>query len=160
MIKKQNSASSRLVFWYMFRNMTKGQRMATDEELLLEILDKLKDAFKEDMPCARKLQAKENNPSILFPMFIEKVKDKAEEYKDTEGYQCLCSVPSFMLALVSVSRIRRHYTHCAWFKISTLQKMLNVHGGVGGICMMLDEMAKDRKSTRLNSSHITISYAV
>ncbi len=129
--------------------------MAMDEELLLEILDELKDAFEEDMPYARKLQAKEDNLSILFPTFMKKVKDKAEEYKDTGGYRRLCSVPSFTLALVSVLRIRRHYTHCVWFKISTLQKMLDVHGGVGGICMMLDEMANYCTFSSLLLKHLS-----
>src|SRR5437868_3804024 len=35
-----------------------------------------------------------------------------------------------------------------------------VEGYVGNICMILDLQDPDRKSTRLNSSHVSISYAV
>jgi hypothetical protein len=131
MIEGQESAPAQVVFRQMSQNTSKGQRLATEEELLQEIVDER----------ARTIQTREDDPNILFPTFMEKVQAKAEEYKDVGGYRRLCSVPSFTLALVSVSRIRRHYTHCSWFKISTLQKMVDVHGGVSGINMTPDDMA-------------------
>jgi hypothetical protein len=104
--------------------------MATDEGLLQEIVDELRDAFEKDLPRAMAMP-EEDDLSILYPTFMDKVKHMAEEFKESGGYRRLCKVPSFALALVMVSRIRRHYTHCSWFKISTLQTMLSIHGGVG-----------------------------
>jgi hypothetical protein len=80
--------------------------MATHKKLLLEIVNELKDMLKMNMPYTRMIQAREDNPNILFPTFIKRVKQKANEYKESEGYQCLCSVPSFTLVLVSVAMIR------------------------------------------------------
>jgi hypothetical protein len=80
--------------------------MATHKKLLLEIVNELKNMLKIDMPHTRMIQAKEDNPNILFPTFIKRVKQKANEYKELEGYQCLYNILSFMLVLVSVARIR------------------------------------------------------
>ena len=141
MIEEQKNAPAQVVFRQMSQNTSKGQRMATDEELLLEIVDELKDVLEADMPRARTIQSREDDPNILFPTFMKRVEEKADEYKDAGGYRRLCSVPSFTLALVSVARIRRHYKHCSWFKISVLQKMVDVHGGVSGVQITNDEMA-------------------
>jgi hypothetical protein len=135
-IEQQKGAPARVVFRYLSRNETKGQLMATEEELLQEIMYELKDALEEDIPRAELLQATEDDSGILYPSFMKLVKAKAEEYKDSSGYRRLCSVPSFTLSLVSASRIRRHYTHCPWFKTHILQKMLNVHGGVSDVYVL------------------------
>jgi hypothetical protein len=130
MIEEQKTAPAQVVFRMMSQNTSKGQRMATDEELLLEIVNELKDVLEMDMPRARTIQAREDDPNILFPTFMKGVEQTADKYKESGGYRRLCSVPSFTLALVSVARIRRHYIHCPWFKIGMLQKMVDVHGGV------------------------------
>jgi len=86
--------------------------MATDKKLPLEIVNELKDMLEMDMPHARMIQAREDNPNILFLTFMKRVKQKANKYKKLGGYQCLCSILSFMLTLVLVARIRQHYIHC------------------------------------------------
>jgi hypothetical protein len=94
------------------QNTSKGQRMATDKELLLKIVNKLKNMLEMDMPHTRTIQAREDDPNILFLTFMKRVEQKADKYKKLGEYQCLCSIPSFMLTLVSVARIRQHYIHC------------------------------------------------
>jgi hypothetical protein len=86
--------------------------MATDKKLLLKIVNKLKDMLEMDMPHARTIQVREDDPNILFLTFMKRVKQKADKYKKLGGYRCLCSIPSFMLTLVLVARIRQHYIHC------------------------------------------------
>ncbi|KAH9018910.1 hypothetical protein EDB84DRAFT_1442281 [Lactarius hengduanensis] len=103
------------IYRFMSRNETKGNRMATEEELLLEIVDELKDA------------------QVSYPAFMKLAKDKAEkaeESKETPAHRRLCSVPAFARGLVMASRVRRHYTHAPWFEIGTLSKMLDSHGAL------------------------------
>jgi hypothetical protein len=129
MIENLGSQLARAVFRFLSRNEVLDSRKATDEESLLEILDELKDAWELDVETLTK---EEDNLSVMYPGFMKTVQRMAEEYKDSPRYRKVCGVPSFALALVMASRIRRHYTHAPWFKITTLYKMLDVHGAVSG----------------------------
>jgi hypothetical protein len=69
--------------------------------------------------------------TFLYPLFMVAVKEKAVVYKQgSPGLRKLCSVPTFVLALTMASRIPHHYVHAKWFKVSTIMKMLEVHGTV------------------------------
>ena len=71
------------------------------------------------------------NFEIRYPRFKKKVEVKAEQFKSTRhAYRRICCVPAFALGLVMVSRIQTHYTHAPWFKLNTLDKMLDVYGTV------------------------------
>jgi hypothetical protein len=55
------------------QNMPKGQCMATNKKLPLEIINELKDMLEMDMPCTRMIQAREDDLNILFLTFIKRV---------------------------------------------------------------------------------------
>ena len=57
-----------------------------DKELLLEIIDELKNMLKADMPCTRTNQSREDDLNILFPTFMKRVEEKADKYKHAGGY--------------------------------------------------------------------------
>jgi hypothetical protein len=86
MIKEQKNALAQVVFRQIFQNTSKGQCIAIDKKLLLKIIDELKAVLKVDMPYTRTIQSRENDPNILFPTFIKRVKEKADKYKDAGGY--------------------------------------------------------------------------
>jgi hypothetical protein len=141
---------AKIIFRYLSRNEVKENYKATEEELLLEIVVELRDAYERDMATAaekhknavaeallRKEEPQIPEPrseelAIKYPQFVEAVtlKAKAEEVKDSRGYRRLCSVPSFAHGLVMASRLRRHYTHAEWFRVGALGTMLEAHGGV------------------------------
>jgi hypothetical protein len=127
MIEKLDRQLAMAVFRFLSRNEVLESRRATDEELLLEIVDELRDALEEDI---RNPTNEEDDPLTMYPTFMKTLQQKANEYKDIPRYRKLCSVPSFALALVMASRIRGHYTHSSWFKITYLYRMLDVHGAV------------------------------
>ncbi|KAH8984063.1 hypothetical protein EDB86DRAFT_2833632 [Lactarius hatsudake] len=120
------------IYRFLSRNETKDTRMATEEEMLIEIVDELKDAYEKDVSL-RKDRGKNLDAAALFQTFMKKAKQKAASFKesrDRAGYRQLCAVPSFALGLVAASRIRRHYTHARWFQVSELVKMLESHGAL------------------------------
>ncbi|KAH9022645.1 hypothetical protein EDB85DRAFT_1895168 [Lactarius pseudohatsudake] len=118
---------STAIFRFLSRNETKGSRKATEEELLLEIVDELRDAYDRDVEVQGE-RPQDLDMAKRYPRFMEAAKAKAEEYKDARGHRRLCSVPTFALGLVLASRIWQHYTHSPWFNIATLTKMLDDHG--------------------------------
>ncbi|KAH9019230.1 hypothetical protein EDB85DRAFT_1896816 [Lactarius pseudohatsudake] len=121
------------IYRFMSRNETKENRMTTDEELLLEIVDELKDAYEADIDMQREQPNLDKDLDASYPAFMKLAKDKAEkaeESKETPAHRRLCSVPAFARGLVMASRVRRHYTHAPWFEIGTLSKMLDSHGAL------------------------------
>jgi hypothetical protein len=130
MIEDRNSEDkSKAVFRLISRNATFGRRRATPEEMLQEILDQMKDAFERDVlgnTCPL-----DEDHELMYPSCMKLIKDKAEKYKSTNrAYRQVCLMPMFTLSLVMASRVQSHYTHAGWFKISTLNEMINVYGGV------------------------------
>ncbi|KAH9028303.1 hypothetical protein EDB85DRAFT_1892595 [Lactarius pseudohatsudake] len=126
------AAKATAIYRFLSRNETKDKRMATDEERLIEIVDELKDAYEEDVRH-RKDRAKNLDAAALYQTFMKKAKIRADAFKDSRdrgGHRQLCSVPSFALALVAASRIRRHYTHARWFRVADLVKILESHGAL------------------------------
>jgi hypothetical protein len=132
-IEENGEKLSNAIFRFLSRNEIRGVYMATDEEHLQEDVYVLKDAIELDLKSLKdRDRGNEEDPTILYRNFMRAVKEKEEEYRDKElsGYKRLFCVPSFALGLVMASRIRRHYTHSSWFKISSLNQMLKVHGTV------------------------------
>jgi hypothetical protein len=107
--------------------------MLTDEELLQEIVDELKDTLEEDLAILKDAD-REEDFNFKYPLFVEKVGEKAKVLKDlpkvATGYRQICCLPSFALSLVSASRIPSHYTHAPWFKLGHLTEMVGVYGAV------------------------------
>ena len=129
-VLKEHPDIGRIVFRMISRNETKNNRKASEEEFLLEIVDHFKDAFLADLANIGD-KDKEEDYEVLYPSFMERVAKKAEDFKrNAAGFRQLCCLPRFALALVMMSRVRSHYTHCDWFNIGTLKTMIEVHGGV------------------------------
>jgi hypothetical protein len=108
----------------------KDTHKPTEEEFLREVIEELKDAYELDMRNVTALNRKED---VTFKLkgFVEKVNKKAKGFLPAEHrYRHLCSVTSFVYALVMASRVRSHYTHAPWFKLRALGDMLDVHGTV------------------------------
>ncbi|KAH9048595.1 hypothetical protein EDB83DRAFT_2522862 [Lactarius deliciosus] len=132
-IEENNQKLATAIYRFMSRNETKGNRMATEEELLLEIVDELKDAYEADINMQREQPHLDKDVDASYPAFMKLAKDKAEkaeDSKETPAHRRLCSVPAFARGLVMASRVRRHYTHAPWFEIGTLSKMLDSHGAL------------------------------
>lgn len=75
---------------------------------------------------------------ILYPLLMAEIAKKAEEYKqESQKYRQICCIQTFTLSLVMVSRVRDHYVHAPWFRLSTLRKMVNTHGSVSTAVIVL-----------------------
>ncbi|KAI9430720.1 hypothetical protein H4582DRAFT_2063460 [Lactarius indigo] len=132
-IEAHVGAKATALYRFLSRNEMKDTRLATEEELMIEIVDELKDAYEEDVKL-RKDRGKNLDAAAVFQTFMKKAKRKAAAFKesrDRAGYRELCAVPSFALGLVAASWIRRHYTHARWFQVAELVKMLESHGAEG-----------------------------
>lgn len=113
---------------YLSRNKSLGSYNATDEEKLLEVVVELTDFLNEDLK--REPDEEEDDLEVLYPKFFKHVNSKASEFRGCKGYRELCCVPSFVLGLAMVGRVKRHYTHSSWFTIGQLSKMVGEYGGV------------------------------
>lgn len=120
------------IFRLISRNERKGVHRATDEELLQEVIDEIKDEFESDLSTiGDPIRARKEDFKFIYPLFMEKVKVKADAFKQkSQGHRQICCLPSFAFGLVMASRIPGHYTHAPWFKIKTLGEMIDVHGAV------------------------------
>lgn len=121
------------------KNTTLKTQYATEEELLQETVDELKDAFEVDLSKVNDGNRDENF-EYKYPNFIKKTAAKALEVKNAYRYRRIFCVPSFALGLVMASRIRSHYTHAPWFKLTALGDMIDVYGSVS-------ERAEMRRTT-------------
>jgi hypothetical protein len=136
------------IYWLLSRNETKQEYKCSEEERLLEFLAEMNRAYQLDLTKLREKE-KDKTPVTVepgkrnvveedsrrqYPKFMEALKEKAEAYKyvSTEFRKLSC-MPSLVLSLVMASRVRKHYTHAPWFKIATLNQMVEVHGAVSAI---------------------------
>jgi hypothetical protein len=110
--------------------------MATDEEKLLDIVQELRVSLEMDMARHKEWDDDDDRPEVLYPTFCEAVKQKEAGLKKVPGYRELCCLPSFVLGLTMVGRVRRHYTHMDWFNVGQLRVLVKEHGGVRGCFMM------------------------
>jgi len=117
------------MFRFLSRNIIKGSWHATEEEKLIDLVVELKDYLGHDLDTV-KPDPDEDNLEVLYPGFSKELQAKAKQFMGEGGYRRLCSVPSFFLGIVMLSRIPRHYIHAPWFIVATLNKMINDHGGV------------------------------
>ena len=112
-------------------------------------MDGFKDAFEEDdkkllrryaerdaitqgqVPSTAELLDMEEDYDVRYPTVFVDIAKKAELFKgNSSGYRQICALPRVALGLVMASRIRSHFTHASWFRISSLRDMVKVHGGV------------------------------
>jgi len=126
--QRDNPSMTKAVFRLISRNDRKTSHRATDEELLQEVIDEIKDEYELDVENLD--DRLEEDFQFKYVKFVEKTKQKAEDLKDKASYRLIFSVPAFTLGLVMASRVRSHYTHAPWFKVTTLSGMLDVHGTV------------------------------
>ena len=111
-------------------NETRGNFKATDEELLQELINKLKWEFKKDLRTKKQLN-KDEDYWVTYLLFTKCIKLKAEKFKSVNsGFRKLACMPMFMLGMVMASRVRRHFVHAPWFKAGSLVKMVDIHGAV------------------------------
>jgi len=129
-LEGKNTDEANTMFRFLSRNEHMGTYKATEEEKLVEIMNELTDYLEVD--CRRELDAEEDELEVLYPGFFDKVKLKADMFKEDrgKGYRELCCVPSFVLGLAMVGRVGRHYMHCSWFNVTRLGNMVGSYGGV------------------------------
>jgi len=121
---------AKAIFRLISRNTRKGVHRATEEELLQEVIDELKDALESDIASIQD-PSKIEDFNIKYPNYMAKIEQKAELFKrTTQGYRQICCVPAFALGLVMASRVKSHYIHAKWFKVGSLTKIIGVHGTV------------------------------
>jgi hypothetical protein len=118
------------MYRFLSKNEAREVRKETEEEQLLAVVAILRDTYEIDK---EKEDIHEEGVALTYEMFNKKAKQIAMTFKDSSGYRRLLCVEPFSLGLVMASRIRRHYTHAAWFKIGSLMNMLGVHGAVRNI---------------------------
>jgi hypothetical protein len=118
-----------VIYRFLSRNIDKGVWKATDEEKLTELVVELRDHLLNDLETVT-ADPSEDNLEILYPTFSQEVQAKAKAFVNEGGYRRLSCVSSFFLGIVMLSRIRRHYTHAPWFKVTVLDTMIKDHGGV------------------------------
>lgn len=129
-IEREHEDQSKAIFRLVSRNTTLETYRATEEELLQEVVDELKDLLEEDL-----LEPKARMPDYLFecryPRFKKAVDEKAVQFKQKKhGYREICCLPSFALGLVMASRVQSHFKHAPWFKVGHLGDMVDVYGTV------------------------------
>jgi hypothetical protein len=125
------------LYHLLSRNDTKDVNETTDIEYLLKLVFELRLVYEKDIKnrVARDIHGEdeeEEDHRILYLLFFEAIQEKAELFKHAQEYRLLCLMPTFALALVMMSRIRRHYVHASWFRLTPLTKMVGVHGMVSG----------------------------
>jgi hypothetical protein len=128
-LESEDGKHTEVMYRFLSRNMIKGAWQATDEEKLIELVLELRDNLSLDQEAERS-DPDEDDLDVLYPAFSSALQEKAKAFINEGGYRRLCSVSSFFLGLVMLSRVRRHYTHAPWFKVSILNDMLKTHGGV------------------------------
>jgi hypothetical protein len=120
----------RAIYRLISRNERKGSYLATEEELLQEVVDEFKDSFEVDL-ASMEDPLREEEFKIKYPRFMDAVNNRAERFKQkSSGYRQICCMPSFVFGLVMASRIPTHYTHASWFRLTALTDMIDVHGTV------------------------------
>jgi len=68
---------------------------------------------------------------VKYPEYWARLQKINAQYKGVNaGYRRLTCMHTFVFGLVQASRVRRHYLHAPWFRVSHFNKMLQVHGGV------------------------------
>jgi hypothetical protein len=128
-LEAEEGKLSQVICRFLSRNMIKGTWQATDEERLIEIVVELKDHLSVDLQTSQ-TDPDEDNLEVLYPTFSRELQVKAKLFLGEGGYRRLCCISSFFLGLVMLSRVRRHYIHAPWFKVTTLDEMVKFHGGV------------------------------
>jgi hypothetical protein len=68
---------------------------------------------------------------VKYPEYWGRLEKLKTKFKGVNaGYRRLMCMSTFVFGLVQASRVRRHYLHAPWFRVSHFNKMAVVHGGV------------------------------
>ena len=109
-------------------------------------MTQLKREFLKDMRKNQERESEEHEDlRVRYPKYTAMLNGFADKFKQVNvGFRRLTCMPTFMLGLVMASRVRRHYQHAPWFRASTFNKMVEVHGAVSDTiecvrCAMADE---------------------
>lgn len=95
----------------------------------MELIDQVKDQYEMDLYQLDD-PSKDEDYDLKYKKFNEKAIQKATELTRSGPYREIFALPAFTLALVMASRVNSHYTHASWFRVSSLAKMLEIHGTV------------------------------
>jgi hypothetical protein len=85
MLEAEEGDMAKVLFHFLSWNLVKGSHMAMDEELLQEIINKVKLAYDKDVENAQGRPSEEDY-AIMYPKFMKVIGAKAEMYKQV-GYR-------------------------------------------------------------------------
>ena len=109
----------------------------TEEEKLQAMITYLKVAFERDIrknKLNERVYEENEELKVKYSDYCERLEELSKNFLGTNpAYRRLMCMPSFVLSLVMASRVRRHYIHAPWFRVTSFNKMLDVHGGVSEI---------------------------
>jgi len=78
-----------------------------------------------------RLEDQEDDIRVKYANFHHRLDEFRDQFKQVSvGYCRLMAMPRVMLGLVMASRLRSHFMHASWFKVSSLNRMIDVHAGV------------------------------
>jgi hypothetical protein len=148
MVERDNDEDTALaIFWLLSRNETKSNYKASTEEFLLEFLEEMNRSYQKDLRRLREESTSEKkkegagkeDSKTRYKEFMRAIAKRSEAYKhEKTDLRKLSCMPSFVLSLVMVSRVRGHYTHAPWFKVSIFDQMVEVHGAVSDRSLSYD----------------------
>lgn len=123
--------------------------MITEEEVLQTYINELKREFEKDIRNNLKLEKKrgktrkaEEHEDLQkkYPLYSSRLKLFATRYESVNsGLRRLMLMPNFMVGLMMASRVGQHYQHASWFKVTSFNKMVEVHGSVSRAIAQDDE---------------------
>jgi hypothetical protein len=124
------------IYQYLSENDSLAVHRKTVEEGIQQKFDYLKIALERDIRNKKEkgeIIRDEDELRVKYPAYTQRLAEMNQKYLGVSaGYRRLTCMPTFMLGLVQASRIRRHYTHAPWFRVTNFNKMLEVHGGMSG----------------------------
>ena len=164
-IDAYNEDEREAIYQYLSENTDKAVHKKTEEEGLQQLFNFLKIALERDIRLKKEKKAKKEaikakrdrgeaveaeedeedeeeeehqGLALKYPGYVGRLKIMNKTYIGiNSGYRRLTCMPTFMFGLVQASRVRRHYLHASWFRVTNFNKMLEVHGGVSAITLIL-----------------------
>ncbi|KAF8256378.1 hypothetical protein EI94DRAFT_1711689, partial [Lactarius quietus] len=129
-IEANSPEMANTIFRFISRNEVKASMRAMPEERMLEVVNELRDAFEKDETETKEENSKRGADEAITinSNFMKALDRKVVELTGDKELRHLCTTTAFAQGLVMASRIRRQYTHAEWFKVTTLNTMLETHG--------------------------------
>jgi hypothetical protein len=149
-LDQQHEDMTIATYQLLSKNQDKHVLKVTEDEELQQYVNELKHEFEKDLrdnllleeekrERARegggdgdgdgKDEDKDEQPK--FPKYRARLKLITDDFgKVNTGFRSLMSMPNFLVGLMMASRVGRHYLHCSWFKVTSFNRMMDVHGSV------------------------------